>query len=127
MNDEGKYLQLWKKYMPVIRLLLKKSGDQQLQLYRHEFETTGVKNKSGYSFNIEMVNGKVMNKISGMAIAKDLVQSMNENPDLNAWLKSQSLKISMGRAFELNLQKITAPIAVEADPESDQASEATGS
>lgn len=126
MNDEGKYLQLWKKYMPVIRLLLKKSGDQKLQLYRHEFETTGVRNKSGYSFNIEMVNGKVMNKISGTAVAKDLVQSMNENPDLNAWLKSQNIKISMGRSFELNLQKI-APVVAEVAAQDDQSAEAASS
>lgn len=118
-NDEGKYLQVWKKYMPVIRLLLKKAGDQKLQLYRHEFETTGVKNKSGYSFNIEIVNGKVMNKISGVAIAKDLMQSMQETPAVNEWLRGQTLKISMGKSFELKMEK-TAPVIIQEASETQQ-------
>lgn len=115
MSDEGKYIVLWKKYMPVIKLLLKKTGDQKLQLYRHEFEVTGAKNKTGYSFSIEIVNGKVINKISGVAIAKDLIQSMNETPGLNEWLKGQTLKISLGRNYEMKFTK-QAPPVVDAAP-----------
>ena len=118
-NDEGKYLQVWKKYMPVIRLLLKKAGDQKLQLYRHEFETTGVKNKSGYSFNIDMVNGKVMNRISTVAIAKDLVQSMVETPAVNEYLKGVTVKISMGKSFELHLEKIVPVTQETSEPSTD--------
>lgn len=120
MNDDGKYLHLWKKYMPVIRLLLKKSGDQKLQLYRHEFESTGVKNKAGYLFNIEMVNGKVMNRISAVAIAKDLVQCMAETPAINEWLKTQSVNFSMGKSFELNIYKVSADVQEEINPQPDQ-------
>lgn len=120
-NDEGKYLHVWKKYMPVIRLLLKKAGDQKLQLYRYEFETTGVKLKSGYSFNIDMVNGRVMNRISSSAIAKDLVQAMIEMPAVNEWLKSQTVKISMGKSFELNLEKIVPVVQEAAETSSDAA------
>jgi hypothetical protein len=105
MGDDGKFMQLWKKYMPVIKLLLKKSGDQKLQLYKHEFEITGSRNKTGYSFTIEITNGKVTNRISAIPIARDLVQAMNETPGLNEWLKTQSLKITMGRNNEIHFIK----------------------
>ena len=108
MKDEGMYLQLWKKYLPVIRLLLKKTdaGQQKLKLYRHEFEVAGNKNKSGYTFSIEIVNGKVANKTNKTAVGRDLVQVMNENEVVANWLKDQSVKISVGKSFELNLEKI---------------------
>lgn len=108
MRDAGVYTQLWKKYLPIIRILLKKTedGDQKLQIYKHEFVATGAKNKLGYIFNLELVNGKAVNKSNSTAPASDLLNLMNENELIAQWLKEKSVKISVNKACELNLQLI---------------------
>ncbi len=108
MRDAGVYTQLWKKYLPIIRILLKKTedGDQKLQIYKHEFVSTGAKNKLGYIFNLELVNGKAVNKSNSTAPAFDLLNLMNDNELIAQWLKEKSVKISVNKACELNLQLI---------------------
>lgn len=103
MRDAGMYTQLWKKYLPVIRLLLKKTtdGDQKLQLYKHEFEATGARNKLGYIFSLEMVNGKAVNKSNKTAVSHDLCLLISENEAIATWMKEQHIKISVNRACEM--------------------------
>jgi hypothetical protein len=108
MKDEGKYLQLWTKYSPVIKLLLKRtdSEDQKLQLYKHEFENGGVLDKTGYSFNIEILAGKVTKTSSRKAVAHDLVNILENNLDIKNWLKEHRVRFVMGKSFELQIQKV---------------------
>ena len=58
--EGGKYLSLWHRYLPVLRLKLKKSlnEEQSLKLTRHEFEAPGDRKASGYSFNLESKKGE---------------------------------------------------------------------
>lgn len=39
---------------------------------KHEFEAVGDREKAGYQFNLEFSQGKVINNISGSAVARDL-------------------------------------------------------
>lgn len=121
MRDAGMYTQLWKKYLPVIRLLLKKTtdGDQKLQLYKHEFESTGARNKLGYIFALEMVNGKPVNKSNKTAVSNDLCILISENEAIATWMKEQHIKISVNRACEMTLtliaKRAVEEIAAEAE------------
>jgi hypothetical protein len=115
MRDAGVYTQLWKKYLPVIRLLLKKTvdSDQKLQIYKHEFVSTGAKNKLGYIFNLEIVNGKAINKSNTLASSFDLLNVLNDNELTSEWLKGKNVKISVNKACELSLQLINKPEEVQ--------------
>jgi hypothetical protein len=108
MKDEGKYIHLWMKYESVIRVLLKKTDNenQKLQLYQHEFEKGGHKAKSGYVFSFEVLNGKFVKKVSTTAVAGDLVQILGNNSAIKDFLKDRHVKISMEKTFELQLEKI---------------------
>jgi hypothetical protein len=116
MRDAGMYTQLWKKYLPVIRLLLKKTvdGEQKLQIYKHEFESTGARNKLGYVFSLELVNGKPINKSAATAVASDLYGVLSSNEAVAEWLKDQNIKISVGRSCELVMQKFEKVVKVVA-------------
>jgi hypothetical protein len=116
MRDAGMYTQLWKKYLPVIRLLLKKTvdGEQKLQIYKHEFESTGARNKLGYVFSLELVNGKPINKSAATAVASDLYGVLSSNEAVAEWLKDQKIKISVGRSCELVMQKFEKVVKVVA-------------
>jgi hypothetical protein len=104
--EERKYLQTWKKYIPVIRLYLKKSvaEDQQFKLNITDFESAGDRGKSGYTFNLQMENGKVTNNISGSAVARDLYELLKADEIIKAFLQEKSVKISVGKSFMLTIK-----------------------
>jgi hypothetical protein len=104
--EERKYLLTWKKYLPVIRLHLKKSinEEQQFKLNITDFESAGERGKSGYTFNLQMENGKVRNNISGSAVARDLYESLKSDDIIKAFLQDKSVKISVGKSFMLTIR-----------------------
>jgi hypothetical protein len=104
--EERKYLTTWKRYLPVIRLHLKKSlnEEQHFKLNITDFESAGDRGKSGYTFNIVMDNGKVTNNISGSAVARDLYEALKSDDAIKAMLQDKSIKISVGKSFILTIK-----------------------
>jgi hypothetical protein len=109
--EDRKYLTTWKRYLPVIRLHLKRSlvEDQQFKLNITDFESAGDRGKSSYTFNLMMDNGKVTNNISGSAVARDLYEALKSDDAIKALLQEKSVKISVGKSFMLNIK--TTPIS----------------
>jgi hypothetical protein len=104
--EERKYLTTWKKYLPVIRLHLKRSlnEEQSFKLNITDFESAGDRGKSGYTFNIQMENGKVTNNISGSAVARDLYELLKSDDVIKAMLQDKAVKISVGKSFLLSIK-----------------------
>jgi hypothetical protein len=104
--EERKYLQTWKKYLPVIRLHIKRSlvEDQNFKLNITDFESAGDRGKSGYTFNITMENGKVTNNISGSAVARDLYEALKNDEAIKAMISDKNVKISVGKSFVLSIK-----------------------
>jgi hypothetical protein len=104
--EERKYLMTWKRYLPVIRLHLKKSltEEQNFKLNITDFESAGDRGKSGYTFNILIENGRVINNISGSAVARDLYEALKSDEAVKAILQDKSVKISVGKTFILSIK-----------------------
>jgi hypothetical protein len=104
--EERKYLTTWRKYIPVIRLHLKKSltEDQSFKLNITDFESAGDRGKSGYTFSLVMDNGKVTNNISGSAVARDLYEALRTDETIKAMLQDKNIKISVGKTFLLSIK-----------------------
>jgi hypothetical protein len=104
--EDRQYLTTWKRYLPVIRLHIKKSfnEDQQFKLNIQDFESAGDRGKSGYTFNIQLENGKVTNNISGSAVARDLFEALKSDDAIKAMLLDKSVKISVGKSFMLTIK-----------------------
>jgi hypothetical protein len=104
--EERKYLMTWKRYLPVIRLHLKKSlvEEQNFKLNITDFESAGDRGKSGYTFTITMDNGKVVNNISGSAVARDLYEALKSDDAIKAMLQDKSIKMSVGKSFILSIK-----------------------
>jgi hypothetical protein len=104
--EERKYLTTWRKYIPVIRLHLKKrlSEEQCFKLNITDFESAGDRGKSGYTFNLTMENGKVTNNISGSAVARDLYEALKEDEIIKGILQDKAVKISVGKTFVLSIK-----------------------
>src|SRR5271166_3689868 len=104
--EDRQYLTIWKRYMPVIRLHIKKSlvEDQQFKLNIQDFESAGDRAKSAHTFNIQMENGKVINNISGSAVARDLYEALKSDDAIKAMLQDKHIKISVGKSFILSIK-----------------------
>jgi hypothetical protein len=104
--EERKYLTTWGKYIPVIRLHLKRSlnEDQHFKLNITDFESAGDRGKSGYTFSLAMENGKVTNNISGSAVARDLYEALKNDETIKSFIQDKSVKISVGKTFILTIK-----------------------
>lgn len=104
--EERKYLTTWRKYIPVIRLHLKRSlnEDQTFKLNITDFESAGDRGKSGYTFSLAMENGKVTNNISGSAVARDLYEALKTDDTIKDFIQDKNIKISVGKTFMLSIK-----------------------
>lgn len=103
------YTYIWNKYLPVIRILLKKSsgGDQLLSLNRDDFERAGTGRKAGYKFTIEYTEGKVSNVISGSDLASHLAVAMLEDAATKAVLQTGHFQVILNTKFQLTIKNTT--------------------
>jgi hypothetical protein len=108
LKDDGKYLHLWMKYAAALRILVKKTDieSQKLQLYKHEIDMYSPKANTGHLFSFSIINGKAQNSLKNPAIARDLVQVLDNNTVTKNLLKERVIKVSMDKTYELQLEKV---------------------
>ncbi len=108
MKETEKYIPLWTKYLRALRILFKKAMEskQQLQLYKHDFEISGDRDKSGYTFNLEIKNGRVVNNIIGTAVARDLYKVLKGDERIMSFLLQNDIKLSLIKSYMLTIERI---------------------
>lgn len=104
------YNHIWKKYLPIIRILMKKSisENQVLDLNRVDFERAGTGRKAGYKFTIEFTDGKVGNVISGSDLAMHLASVIMEDDSAKQILNENNFEVSLNTRFQLSIKNVTA-------------------
>lgn len=118
------YVHVWNKYLPIIKILMKKSanGTQTLDLNRIDFERAGSGRKAGYKFTIDFVQGRVANVISAMPLASDLAAALINDPTSRGILDNSELSISLNTKFQLSIinknaeEKKKEPAQANQDP-----------
>lgn len=102
------YNHIWKKYLPIIKILMKKSNaeDQVLALNRVDFERAGTGRKAGYKFVINFTDGKVGNVISGSPLAMHLAQVILEDEGAKQILNENNYDVSLNTKFQLTIKHI---------------------
>jgi hypothetical protein len=105
MKEANIYLPFWRKYKPAIQALMKAAleAPQEYPLSAHEFKAIGDSPKSGYAFNLEIENGKLINDISGSAVARDLWAMIKESSSAFKHAQSHHYKISLSSKFLLQI------------------------
>jgi hypothetical protein len=113
---------VWLKYIPIIRILLKKakSGDQNLSLNISDFERAGVARKSGYKFEIKFSKGRVDNVIIDSPLASILAQSLLAEPAIKELFQQNDYSISLNTKFQLTMKQTSTndtaePVTEQAD------------
>lgn len=109
------YAQIWIKYLPIIRILLKRSRqeNQVLDLNRIDFERVGTGRKAGYKFNIDFTRGRVSNLISSSALASDLAAVMLDDKATKEILDGGEFVVSLNTKFQILIKCVTPAAAEE--------------
>ena len=102
------YNHIWKKYLPIIRILMKKSitEAQILSLNKIDFERAGTGRKAGYKFKIELAEGKVSNVISGSALAMQLAETILEDEAAKQIMEDHNFEIALNTKFQLIITNV---------------------
>lgn len=102
------YSYTWKKYLPVIRLFLKKAitTEQTISLNRTDFERTTKMRKPACSFSVEIVRARFSN-LNQSVVAKDFLEVLMEDPTTKALLLQNNYMISFSSDFTLTIANCT--------------------
>jgi hypothetical protein len=120
------YTQVWTKFLPVIRIMLKRAvgSPQLLKLNRTDFDKAGGGKKVGFRFTVEFKNGKVQNRFTS-AIAKDLVTSLQQDDAAMKILSEREFELELNTKCELAIRCISAGNNTEITTAEDQQEETT--
>jgi hypothetical protein len=115
--EDGKFTLLWLKYAAVLHVLIKKTDNenQKLQLFKHEFENSGQKQKANVAFSIDLIQGRAVNVLATTTIARDLWQVLDNRSSSKNMLKERKIRIVLGKTFELELEKIQEEPVIDAE------------
>ncbi len=104
--NEGKAVALWTKYLPAIRILLKKALNEEQQITLSKIELASVDNRknANFSFNLEISNGKVENGIGVPAMGKDLFEVLNRDLLVRTFMIDKKIILQMTRSAMLTLR-----------------------
>lgn len=105
------YTQIWNKYLPVIKILLKRSATagQVFQLNVSDFEKPGPARKTGSRFNIQFHKGRAENLVHSSAMAKDLALVLLGDEVVKGLFMQNDYEIGMTSKYELSITSI-APV-----------------
>ena len=97
---EGKFLALWTKYLPAIRILLKKAVTEKQQITLSKMELQSIDNRKNvnFSFDMEIQNGKVENSMIVPQMGKDLFSVLNGDVLTRKFMLDKKINIQMTRA-----------------------------
>jgi hypothetical protein len=103
------FVQTWNKYLPVIRILLKRSlnGDQSLAMNQSDFQRAAGGKKVKYIFSISLLNTRIRGAESTTPLAADLVTALQQDSVTNKFLRENEADFSMNNSFQLSIKNVT--------------------
>lgn len=109
------YIHVWKKYLSIIRILMKKAAEkaQTLDMNRIDFERAGSGRKAGYKFTIEIRQGRVVNVISGSPLALDLASVLLQEKAIKDLLAQNDYLFHFNTRFQLSIEQAERPAELQ--------------
>lgn len=107
------FSQTWKKYLPVISILIKRSAvaDQTMSLNHTDFERAAGGRKIKFSFTqLQLNKGRINTEVKHSPFAKELALILQEDDNAKMLIAGQQLEFSLNNHFQLTI-KNTSPIA----------------
>jgi len=98
------HTQLWNKYLPIIKILLKKAvaAEQNLQLNVTDFERAGIARKAGNKFSFSFSNGRA-DAVIASDLARDLVYILLQDKTAKEIFMQNDYVISLNTKYQLSI------------------------
>src|SRR5215218_6820497 len=105
------YNVVWKKYTPVIRILLKKSSaeEQVFVINRIDFERAGIGRKAGYKFSVSFINGKPDTIFAENELVQSFISAVQEDESIRQQLLQNNFTFTFGSNYQLRIKNISLP------------------
>lgn len=102
------YTNVWTKYLPIIRIVMKRSlvAEQTLALNAQDFERAGMKRKSGYKFSFGLKEGKLKNVIIDLPLASCLASVLLDDKAVKDLISVNEFHITLTPKYELVIRHI---------------------
>lgn len=109
------YTNVWAKYLPIIRIVLKRSlaAEQILSLNAPDFQKAGLSRKSGYKFILKFRAGRIDNVIVDLPLASSLATTLLQDKVIRELFAENEFHISLNPKFELTIKHIQQLAAVK--------------
>ena len=110
------YTTLWEKYLPVIRILLKKSlkEEQVFLMNTPDFDRVGLKRKTALRFSLKLKNGRPVNVIVDFPLASSLASVLQSDAAIQDLLSGGEFHFNLNTKYELTIMHVPQPeVAVE--------------
>lgn len=122
------FTQTWKKYLPVIVILLKRSagGAQTLNMNHTDFERAAGGRKIKYSFSqLQLKNGRINTAVKQLPLAKEFAVLLQEDELTRKLLPGQNFEFSMSNDFLLTIKNNTPVSETGSETETEGINEIT--
>jgi hypothetical protein len=102
------YTNIWNKYLPVVKILLKRSkgGEQQLAINQSDFQKAGLARKSGNKFSLVFKNGRVDNVVIASPLASELASNLMQDETVRALMQEHDYQISLNTRCQLSIVQL---------------------
>ena len=120
------FSQAWNKYLPAIKILMKRSstGNQTLDMNRTDFERAAGGRKTKLSFSIILHRGRVQNiSVTPPPVARELVTILQEDTTTLPLIRQSNFELSMNSSFQLTIKNTTPPAEPIAETSGDNETE----
>ena len=119
------FLQIWSKYLPVIKILLKRSvnAEQTLDMNSTDFQRASGGKKVKFNFSVQLVKGRGQAGENFPPIAKDLVSVLQQDNTTYRFLQQNEVEIGVNSAFQLYIKNNT-PVGKPVEQASEDTTEA---
>lgn len=103
------FRQTWNKYIPVLRILIKRSatGEQSLSMNGTDFTRAAGGKKVKFSFDIELKNAQFVNASQQTPLVQEFILALQEDEQLRKLIRHQHLGFTMSNNFQLRIRNNT--------------------
>ena len=114
------FVQTWNKYLPVIRILLKRGvhTEQTLDMNQSDFERAAGGKKVKFTFSIVLESGRLRRAETLPQLAKDFIAVLQQDDVAYKFLRQHVLEFTMNNSFQLHIKNtVTAEPDGQVDEE----------
>jgi hypothetical protein len=103
------FIHTWNKYLPVIRILLKRSvsANQMLDMNQSDFQRAAGGKKVKFTFSVTLTKARPNGMDTPSPLAKDLITVLQQDDVTNKFLRQNKVEFTMNSSFQLHIKNHT--------------------